>query len=211
MASTSTSALSRARKSQIVSKPARMEEMQLNQWSLAIFFAFAIGGISTARAQNAVDKLQPLVEASAGRLALAEQVALSKWDSRATVEDPAREAQVIASAVKEGESRGLDAVFVSNFFKAQIEANKTVQYSLLADWHRAGRPPAHAPVNLANTIRPKLDQLQSALIAALADTSTMRASTACQADVAKAAGHQHDRGPLHAIALDRALAAACAP
>jgi chorismate mutase len=41
--------------------------------------------------------LQRLVEASAQRLVIAEQVALAKWDSGTPVEDTSREAQVIAS------------------------------------------------------------------------------------------------------------------
>jgi chorismate mutase len=188
--------------------------MQFNQGNLAILVVFAFSGTETARAQNPIDKLQVLVETSARRLALAKQVALAKWDSRAPVEDPSREAQVIMGAVKQGESRGLDGKFVSNFFRAQIEANKTLQYCLLADWYRAGRAPAHAPINLANTVRPELDQLQTALIAALADTATIRANMTCHTDVAKVVGkyvsaHKHDPWPLHAIALDRALAAAC--
>jgi chorismate mutase len=188
--------------------------MQFNQGKVMILVAFAISGNDVVRAQNAVDKLQPLVEMSARRLALAEHVALAKWDSHISVEDPSREEQVIMSAVDEGKSRGLDGTFVSKFFRAQIEANKAVQYSLLANWYRTGRAPGHASVNLANTIRPELDRLQTALIMALADTATIRAGTACHADVAKAVGkylssYKGDRWCLHAIALDRALAAAC--
>jgi chorismate mutase len=186
--------------------------MQFNQGKI-MNLAFAISG-STSRA-HAVDKLQPLVELSARRLALAKPVALAKWDSHTSVEDPSREAQVIMSAVKEGKSRGLDETFVSEFFRAQIEANKAVQYSLLADWYRAGRAPGHAPFNLANTIRPELDRLQTALIAEVADTAMIRAGTTCHADLAKAVGkymssYKGDRWCLQAIALDRALAAACA-
>ena len=103
---------------------------------------------------------------------------------------------------------------VSNFFKAQIEANKVIQYSLLADWRRAGRAPAHSPIDLVATIRPELDQVQTALIAELADTAAIRASATCSADIAKAVGkyvvaRKHDVGSLQVIALDRALAAAC--
>jgi chorismate mutase len=116
-----------------------------------------------------------------------------------------REAQVITGAVKDGVSRGVDPTSVSNFFKAQIEANKAVQYSLLADWRRSGRVPAHAPINLVSTIRPKLDQVQTALLAELADTAAIRTSTTCHTDAAKAVGkyvlvHKHDVEPLHAIA-----------
>ncbi|WP_035348986.1 chorismate mutase [Edaphobacter aggregans] len=188
--------------------------MHLNKRKLAMVIAFTIIGTNAARGQGAIDRLQPLVETSARRLLIAEQVALAKWDSGASVEDLPREAQVITGAVKDGVSRGLDPTSVSNFFKAQIEANKVIQYSLLADWRRAGRAPAHAPIDLVATIRPELDHVQAALIAELADTVAIRASTTCRADVAKAIGkyvlaHKRDVVPLQSIALDRTLAASC--
>ena len=181
---------------------------------LAILITLAIGGTGTACAQDTMDKLQPLVGTSARRLILAQQVALAKWDSKAPVEDVAREAKVIAAAVKDGEARGLDPTFVSHFFTAQIEANKLVQYSLLAKWRRRGRAPAHTPINLATTIRPELDQLQKELVRELADTVVIRASGPCRADIAKAVGkylaaHRRDAGALQEIALDRAMAASC--
>jgi chorismate mutase len=188
--------------------------MRLNKWKLASVFGLTIIGTGGARAQGAIDRLQPLVATSARRLLIAERVALAKWDSGGPVEDTAREAQVIASAVRDGESRGLDPTSVANFFKAQIEANKAVQYSLLADWRRSGRAPAHAPINLALTIRPELDQIQMALMTELDDTAAIRASKTCPTDVAKAVGeyvsvHKHEMCPLYAIALDRSLAASC--
>ena len=180
---------------------------------IAVWTIFAQG---RTYAQNAIDRFRPLVETSAHRLALADQVALAKWDSGMPVEDAAREAQVIASAIEAGESRGLDKEAVSNFFRAQIEANKLVQYSLLAEWRRAGKAPDHAPVNLASTIRPEFDQVQSALIAELGETSGVRASASCRTDIAKAVGkyvsaHENSFSTLKIIALDRALAAACTP
>jgi chorismate mutase len=188
--------------------------MPLNRRKLAMILAFAIIGTSAAGGQGAIDQLQPLVETSARRLLIAEQVALTKWDSGAAVEDLPREAQVIRAAVRDSDSRGLDPTLVSNFFKAQIEANKLIQYSLLADWRRSGRAPAHAPIDLVATIRPELDRVQTALIAELADTVAIRASTRCRADIAKAIGkyilgRKHEVGPLQSIALDRALAASC--
>jgi chorismate mutase len=91
---------------------------------LVIAVILATNGTGTVRAQNERDELQPLVATSARRLAVAEQVALAKWDSRAAVDDAKREAQVIVAAVKYGESKGLGQTFITNFFKAQIEANK---------------------------------------------------------------------------------------
>jgi len=181
---------------------------------LAILITLVIGGVGPAFAQDATDRLQPLVETSARRLVLAKQVALAKWDSKASVEDTAREAQVIMGAAKDGESKGLDQTFVSHFFAAQIEANKLVQYVLLADWHRVGKAPAHRPINLATTIRPELDQLQKELVRELAATVAIRARAVCRADTALAvgkylAGHKWDSGALQEIALDRAMAATC--
>ena len=118
-----------------------------------------LGEIGVAYAQNAVERLQPLVETTAHRLMIGEQVALAKWDSGKAVEDAPREAHVIQGAVKDGVAKGLDETSVSNFFNAQIEANKFVQYALLADWHRAGKAPAHAPVDLVKNIGAQLPAL----------------------------------------------------
>jgi chorismate mutase len=181
---------------------------------LAFFVAWSICSEGRAYPQHAEDRLQPLVETSARRLAIAEQVALAKWDSGTPVEDTARETQVIASATKAGESRGVDEAVVSNFFRSQIEANKLVQYSLLAEWRRVGKAPDHAPVDLAGTIRPELERLGTELIAELTEIADIRASGSCRTDIAKAvdkyvSAHKNNLTPLRVIALDRAMAATC--
>jgi chorismate mutase len=188
--------------------------MHFHRWKLAVVATFALGGIGAAYAQNAVEQLQPLVETTAHRLIIGEQVALAKWDSGKAVEDAPREAQVILGAVTDGAAKGLDRASVSNFFNAQIEANKIVQYALLADWYRAGRAPEHAPVDLVKNIRPQLDEVQKSLIAELVNTVEIRKSKTCHADVAKAVGkyvstHARGAGPITAATLDRALAGAC--
>jgi chorismate mutase len=169
-------------------------------------------GAVMGRAQTA--SLQPLVETSAKRLEIAEKVALAKWDSGTAVEDPSREAQVIQGAVKDGQVSGLDAQQVERFYRAQIEANKIIQYSLLAEWQRAGAAPKHAPVDLVKEIRPKLDEVQKDLIAELAATATLRSGSTCHADVARAVGeylraHSIAQESRDGVALDRALASAC--
>ena len=204
----------KARRIQEVALPAPLPSHIAIKIKAAGLIAFTIIGTSGARGQTAIDRLQSLVDTSVHRLLIAQQVALAKWDSGAEVEDLPREAQIITAAVRDGASRGLDPTSVSNFFNAPIEANKVIQYSLLADWRREGRAPDHAPIDLVATIRPELDQVQAALIAELADTAAIRASTTCRADVAKAigkyiSGHKHEVGPHQVIALDRALAASC--
>jgi len=188
--------------------------MRLSKRKLAFVGAWAIIAESSTCPQSGTDALQRLVETSAQRLVIAEQVALAKWDKGIPVEDASREAQVIVHAVTAGQSRGLDQQVVSNFFRAQIEANKLVQYALLAEWRRVGKAPDHVPVDLAKTIRPGLDQVDTALIAELQESTAIRASASCHMDIAKAAGryvslHKNSLGPLKAIALDRALATAC--
>ena len=188
--------------------------MGLNKKKPAFITVWTICAQGRTYSQNATDHLQRLVGTSAQRLVIAEQVAFAKSDSGTPVEDVPREAQVIASAVKAGESQGLDQALVSNFFRSQIEANKLIQYSLLAEWRRVGRAPGHVPVDLAGTVRPELDQLGTELIAELTETAALQASTSCRSDVAKAVGkyvsaHKNKFCPLRVIALDRAMAATC--
>ena len=188
--------------------------MQLNMKALAIITGCTICADGRSHGQSVVDQLQPLVAITAQRLVIAEQVALAKWDSGAPVEDVSREAQVISDATKKAEARGLDQVSVSDFFKAQIEASKLVQYSSLAEWSRMGKAPDHNAINLARSIRPKLDRVDTQLVSELAKIESVRERASCRVDIAKAVGkfvstHRESFRPLKAIALDRALAVAC--
>ena len=176
-------------------------------------FTVLIWGMRIASGETN-NPLRPLVETSAQRLHIAERVALAKWDSGAAVEDGPREAKVIQSAVKDGNALGLDSTQVEDFFRAQIEANKVVQYSLLADWRREGRAPVHAPVDLVKEIRPQLDEIEKQLIAELSGTLSVRSATSCSLYVAKAVGEYVDAHKLKvdsrdAVVLDRAMAATC--
>jgi chorismate mutase len=160
------------------------------------------------------EQLQPLVETSARRLNLAQEVAFAKWDNGTAVEDPPREEHVIASAVSEGKTEGVDPAVVSRFFRAQIEANKVVQSSLLSTWHRAGKAPDHQVKDLATTIRPQLDEIQKQLIEELVSTAPVRASSTCRLDLATAVSgylttHQLSAVELQATALKQSLAAFC--
>jgi chorismate mutase len=138
---------------------------------IVMIVVMAMAGICDGRAQTAVVQLQPLVETSARRLSLAQEVAFAKWKTGTAVEDPPREEHVIASAVSEGKTEGLDPAVVSRFFRAQIEANKVVQSSLLSTWHRVGKAPDHQAKDLATTIRPQLDEIQKQLVEELVTTA----------------------------------------
>ncbi|WP_373994556.1 gamma subclass chorismate mutase AroQ [Duganella sp. Leaf126] len=120
------------------------------------------------------------------RLLLAEPVARAKWNRQAAIEDLPREAQVIAAAVRQGSALGLPAQRVEAVFRAQIEASKTVQRELYARWRaeHAGRF-ADAP-DLAADIRPRLDAITTALLAALAANRSVLDDASRRDDVALA-------------------------
>jgi chorismate mutase len=141
-------------------------------------------------------------------------VALSKWDSGDAVEDSTREAQVIRNAVTMGQSKGLGEASLTSFFRAQIEGNKLVQYSLLSDWRLAGKAPEHQKVNLSTEIRPELDRIQSALMSDLIQSADARSLPGCSTAMA-AAIHKFTtkqspaQSTLDALALNRSVATAC--
>jgi chorismate mutase len=120
--------------------------MHLPKGKLTMLLLTLIGIHCAAFGQSAIDPLRPLIVTAAQRLAIGKQVALAKWDNRTPVDDPIRESQVISAAVGDGALKGLDRTSVSQFFAAQIEANKLIQYSLLANWARNGKVPKHKPI-----------------------------------------------------------------
>jgi chorismate mutase len=188
--------------------------VNLNSARIVMITVMAVTSPCYGRAQTAVDQLRPLVETSARRLILAREVALAKWDNGTAVEDPPREQRVIASAVAEGNSERLDPVVVSNFFRAQIEANKVVQSSLLSTWHRVGKAPDHQTKDLSATIRPQLDEIQKQLIDELVTTAPVRASSTCRLNLASALSRylttqQLSPVDVQATALKESLATFC--
>ncbi|GAB7523116.1 chorismate mutase [Paraburkholderia sp. 2C] len=177
---------------------------------LAVVIAFSMPRAEAA--PTSMPQFLPLLDMTATRLHIARQVALTKWDSRKPVEDLPREADVIKAAVEEASTLGVPARLAARFFADQIEANKLVQYVLLAQWRRAGRAPDEKRVDLAKDIRPKLDVLQQGFIQVLADMKTLRAAQDCDVQLARATQEyvaSQGLDSLYAHAMDRALARVC--
>ena len=175
--------------------------------SLCLALACALSA-SLARADDTPASLAPLLGNIAERLDIAEQVALSKWDSHKAVEDRPREQQVIAAATAQAASHGLDEATVEQFFAAQIEANKLVQYARLSAWNLQGRAPDTPRQDLAGQIRPQLDQLQKRLLQQLASFAPQRSDPHCPQWLARA--NQASAGePLRQLAMIRATAELC--
>ncbi|SDV07110.1 chorismate mutase [Pseudomonas mucidolens] len=170
-------------------------------------FAIALLFIS-ASASAAPPALEPLLKSIAERLAIADQVALSKWDSHKPVEDKKREQEVIANVTAQASSYKLDPAAAEQFFSAQIEANKLVQYTHLSDWQLQGKAPDDPRPDLVKQIRPQLDLLQKRLLQQLADFSPQRTDPDCPRWLAQAA-HAPLNDPLRQLAMIRATAELC--
>ncbi|QJI32274.1 chorismate mutase [Pseudomonas sp. ADAK18] len=170
-------------------------------------FVFALMFVS-ASAFAAPPTLASLLDSIAERLAVADQVALSKWDSHKPVEDRQREQDVIASVVAQAPSYTLAPAAAEQFFSAQIEANKLVQYAHLSDWQLQGKAPNDPRPDLVGTIRPQLDQLQKRLLQQLADFTPERTNPQCPQWLAQA-NHKPLNDPLRQLAMIRATAELC--
>ncbi|MHA3735766.1 chorismate mutase [Pseudomonas sp. Eth.TT006] len=161
-----------------------------------------------AEAPAPAETLRPLLTTLNERLNIGDLVALSKWDSGKPIQDSPREAQVIANARTLASQRKLDPDDVAQLLAAQIEANKLVQYGLLAQWQAAGHALDTPRPDLAQQIRPQLDELQNRLLQQYADFVPYRRDPACPVWLAKARqGLTHDA--LHELALTRASAELC--
>lgn len=149
--------------------------------------------IASGALQRGVDRwldfpwgLEPLRLAIDQRLLLAQAVARAKWNVHAPIEDPGREAQVIQAAVKQGSALGLSSVWIETVFRAQIEASKTVQRELFAQWSAQHAGKFDDAPDLAQTIRPELDRLTAQLLRSMAANQAVLNDATRTADVARA-------------------------
>jgi chorismate mutase len=158
----------------------------------------------SASASAAPPSLEPLLNSIAERLAIADQVALSKWDSHKPVEDKKREQEVIASVVAQAPSYKLDPAAAGQFFSAQIEANKLVQYAHLSDWQFQGKAPDDPRPGPGQADSPATGPTcKNALLQQLADFSPQRTDPQCPQWLAEAV-HEPLNEPMQQLAMIRA-------
>ncbi|NWA28781.1 chorismate mutase [Pseudomonas gingeri] len=175
---------------------------------LLLLFLSTSAFAAAPKATAAPASLAPLLQAISERLDIADQVALTKWDSGKPIQDSPREQQVIANAAQEAATYQLNPEDVSQFLAAQIEANKLVQYALLAKWHAAGKAPTIARPDLVKQIRPALDQLQVRLLQHYAAFASSRQDPQCPAWLAKER-QALSTDKVHDLALIRAVGELC--
>ncbi len=126
-----------------------------------------------------------LVDAAAQRLQTADAVAASKWTTGGSIEDHAREQQVIDAVMAAAKERGVDPGFVENAFRDQIAATVAVEYGRFSEWKL---DPASAPQTAPNLSdsRSAIDALNRTMVAKIAEQWDSLHSRNCLGDLAAA-------------------------
>lgn len=120
------------------------------------------------QAANGAISFEPLHRIMNARLALMEDVARYKWNTKMAIEDLPREKWIIDGLKEEARALGVPAPWAERFFRAQIEAAKVIQREQFAQWERSGVGRFERVPDLATEIRPKLDALTPLLLRELA-------------------------------------------
>ena len=103
-----------------------------------------------------------LFQAIGERLSYMQDVALYKAAHFLPVEDLERETVVLARALENAASAGLDAPSVESFFEAQIAVAKAIQYRYRAELVLMAE--VEAPQELVQTLRPRLLELGNRIV-----------------------------------------------
>ncbi|MEZ0068042.1 chorismate mutase [Streptacidiphilus sp. MAP12-20] len=168
-------------------------------------------GAGTASAASRTKPLEAIAELSAQRVEVADQVAAAKYGTTSPIDDPAREAAVIADAERQATALGIDPAPVAKIFRDQIEASKIVQRALFAEWDA---DPSLAPTTKPSlaTVRVELNTIGTELVQAIAAAGTTPQAPSCDGQLTAAAvhaRHQQSLDTLHYTALLRALPSVC--
>ncbi|KAA0102402.1 chorismate mutase [Mycolicibacterium sp. P1-18] len=123
--------------------------------SCALSAALVLTATPITAVADAPSPLFALVDAAAQRLQTAQPVAASKWITGGSIEDPARERQVIDAVTTAAKTQNVDTDYVGRVFRDQIDATVGVEYGYFSAWKL---DPAGAP-----TTAPDLSESRSAI------------------------------------------------
>lgn len=178
----------------------------------AVLFALpAAHASSLSSATSQPPALEPLIQSIIERNAIADQVALGKWNGHTPVFDPAREQQLLESVRHKAHRYQLQPDDAALFQLGQMEANRLIQYQLLDRWHREGKVPPTQRISL-NELRHQLDTLQDNQLEALARIEPLRHQNDCAETVSRTAQRMARQSTLdneHRLALTRSLGDIC--
>jgi chorismate mutase-like protein len=77
--------------------------------------------------QQSSNEYKPVIKLVSQRLDLAQPVALYKWQNNQSIDDPVREAALLANVASQANATGLSVQFAQQFFQDQINASKIIQ------------------------------------------------------------------------------------
>lgn len=100
-----------------------------------------------------------LLELINKRLEIAPLVAKSKWNTKLPINDSIREKIILDTVEAKAVKLGINKYFARDFFQAQFDAGKRIQFQLHKKWKNESQPPFNPTINLANEVRPTLDSL----------------------------------------------------
>lgn len=167
---------------------------------LGLVILLLLSGAPRADAQDLPRLAQPAADVEqvfallAERLALMEAVAAWKWERQAPITDPARESDLLRRAAEDAASAGLDADSVRALLALQMQLARALQERHFARWRASGFSAPRAQ-DLNTVIRPQLDRLGQALLAALAlAVPQLAAGDFRQRYAARAARELHEAG-----------------
>ena len=128
--------------------------------------------------------LSALVDAAMARLQTADPVAAFKWLTNASIEDPVRAEQVVATVTADAVSQGMgadDADYVRQIFTDQIDATEAVEYGRFSQWKL---DPSGAPTTAPDlsASRSAIDALNHTMVAQIAAQRQVMRSPDCAAD-----------------------------
>lgn len=151
-------------------------------------------------AQSSLDQLLKLMDQ---RLKLMPDVARYKWNTKSAIEDLPREKIVIDALAATASQAGVPAGWAERFFRAQIDASKSIQRALFAQWEQETADRFENVPDLAHTLRPQIDALTPKLMQALIDNWATLHNPARQTEV-QAAAKLHLSEPLGGAATQAA-------
>lgn len=133
-------------------------------------------------------ELDHLLDLLARRFAYMPAIAAGKRARGAAIEDPAREAVVLAAVRAEGEAVGLDGASVARLFALQIALGKELQAAAAAS------APEGPPLDLHARIRPELERLGTRIVATAARVAPLDPAALDAADWAPLRAQLDDAG-----------------
>lgn len=129
--------------------------------------------------------LYRLLDAAAQRLQTADPIAAVKFTSGAPLDDPVREQQVIDTVTTTAEEKGIDAEYVKDVFRNEIDATNAIEHARFADWKL---DPGAAPVPSSDLAasRATIDQLNQTMVDEIVDHWDLLHSPSCGNELDKA-------------------------